>query len=29
MSTEAGTVEVIQVPMPQPLLEAVTRYAKA
>jgi len=27
--TEAGTVKVIQVPMPQPLLEAVTHYAKA
>jgi len=27
--TEARTVTVIQVPMPQPLLEAVTHYAKA
>lgn len=29
MSTEARTVKVIQVPMPQSLLEAVTHYAKA
>ena len=29
MSTEARTIKVIQVPMPQPLLEAVTHYAKA
>jgi metal-responsive CopG/Arc/MetJ family transcriptional regulator len=29
MSTEAGTLKVIQVSMPQPLLEAVTHYAKA
>lgn len=29
MPTEARTVTVIQVPMPQPLLEAVKHYAKA
>jgi metal-responsive CopG/Arc/MetJ family transcriptional regulator len=29
MSTEARTFKVIQVSMPQPLLEAVTHYAKA
>ena len=28
MSTETRMVKVIQVPMPQPLLEAVTHYAK-
>jgi len=28
MSTEARTFKVIQVSMPQPLLEAVTHYAK-
>ena len=28
MSTKATTFKVIQVPMPQPLLEAVTHYAK-
>ena len=29
MSTKATTFKVIQVSMPQPLLEAVTRYAKS
>ena len=29
MSTETRMVKVIQVPMPQPLLEAVMHYAKA
>ena len=29
MSTETRTLKVIQVSMPQPLLEAVTHYAKA
>jgi len=29
MSTEAAAVKVIQVPMPQSLLEAVARYARA
>ena len=29
MSTETRMVKVVQVPMPQPLLEAVMHYAKA